>query len=167
MVEEVAIEEVTGLALASVAARKGHDAGSIGEAIGGMLPDGPSVVAIDSVTWIGGGPASWLAISNGGEADFAERIAEKLAGLASVSDQTGAYRVFRIGGDGARGLIQRGVAIDLDDAAFAPGSAATTVIAHIGVVIWRVDDAPDYRIAVFRTFAPDFQHWLECSRAAM
>lgn len=167
MVEEVAIEEVAGLALASVAARKGHDAASVGDAIGGSLSEAPSAKTVGAVTWIGNGPASWLAVSTGGEPDFAEGLGERLAGRASVSDQTGAYRVFRVRGSGARRLIQRGVAIDLYDAAFGPGAAATTVIAHIGVVIWRMDDAADYRIAVFRTFAPDFLHWLECSRATM
>ena len=68
--------------------------------------------------------------------------------------------VFRLSGEGAGALLQKGAFVDLDPVAFACGVAATTVIAHIGVIIWKVDDAPTFDVALFRSFAGSFRHWI-------
>ena len=91
----------------------------------------------------------------------------RLSGLASLSDQSSAYAVFRLSGLGARTLLQRGVSIDLDPAAFSPGSAATSVISHIGVIFWQLDNAPTYEVAVFRSLARSFRHWLDSVAATL
>jgi sarcosine oxidase subunit gamma len=48
---------------------------------------------------------------------------------------------------------------------FATGSAATSVIALMGVTLWQVDDAPTYDLAVFRSLAGSFWTWLTDSAA--
>jgi sarcosine oxidase subunit gamma len=132
--------ERTGLALATVMARKGADHAAILTAADcAMIPTGPG-------TWLAEGDAELLAV--------------RLVGLAHVSDQSGGYIVHRFAGPAARALLQKGVAIDLDPSAFGPGSAAVTGIAHIGVIIWQVDDAPTYDLALFRSFAGSFHHWV-------
>ena len=93
-------------------------------------------------------------------------LRERLGALASVSDQSSGYVVFRLSGGGARTLLQRGAAIDFQPPAFAPGSVATTVIAHIGVIIWQVDEEPVYDIALFRSFAASFLDWFEATSGA-
>jgi sarcosine oxidase subunit gamma len=80
--------------------------------------------------------------------------------LASVSEQSAGYAVLRLRGPGAAELLQKGAFIDLDPRVFAVGDAAVTVIAHIGVVLWKVDDAPTFDVAVFRSLLGSFQDWI-------
>ena len=92
---------------------------------------------------------------------------ERLPGLAPVSDQSSSYVVTRLSGPDARRLLRRGLSIDLHPDAFVPGSAATSVIAHIGVIVWQVDDAPTYDLAVFRSLHASLRHWIEITAASL
>jgi sarcosine oxidase subunit gamma len=121
---------------------------------------------------IGTGPGSWLAHADAaggssGEEALADVLSLKLAGLASVSDQSSGYRIFRLGGAHARDLLQRGAFIDLHTDRFARGSSAVTVVAHVGVILWQVADDPVYDIAVFRSYADNFLHWFASAKAAL
>jgi sarcosine oxidase subunit gamma len=87
--------------------------------------------------------------------------------LASVSDQSSGYAVLRVTGPTARHLLSRGAFIDFHPSVFGPGSAAVTTIAHIGVVLWQLDDAPTYDVALFRSYAESFWHWIETTCAAV
>jgi len=40
-----------------------------------------------------------------------------------------------------------------------PEIAAVTVVDHIGVHFWQIDDVPSYEFCVFRSFAPSFWQW--------
>ena len=155
------------LAIVSAMARKGADAAAIGAVLGATLPDRPAAVFAGRRTIVGTGPGTWLVIEEGGAPDLADTLAEALTGLASISDQSSGYLIQRIAGASARTLLQRGAAIDVHPDAFGPGSAATTVIAHIGVIFWQVDDAPSYDIATFRSYAASFRHWLDVTTAAL
>lgn len=147
--------------IATVMARKGCTADAIGAAVGAEFPAGPAVTCDGTVSVLGTGPGSWLVLGEDQDHEFTERYAEKLAGLASVSDQSSGYAVIELSGPVARRVLQRGAPIDLHPDSFASGSVATTVIAHIGVTIWR-NDAPDtFTVAVFRSLYESFRHWLE------
>lgn len=139
MADPVTITERQGLALATVMARKGADPAAILARAGARL--------------IPTGPGTWLAL---GEADD---LAARLSGLASVSDQSGGYIVYRIAGPQARALLQKGAFIDLS----VPVNAAVTMIAHMGVILWQVDEAPEYDLALFRSYAESFAHWLDAN----
>ncbi|MFA7594744.1 MAG: sarcosine oxidase subunit gamma family protein [Novosphingobium sp.] len=166
MAETLLIEQRTGMALASVMARKGASARDLGKTFGlPALPEGPGSVRIDSLSFWGTGPGAWLAIADRFDPGWPQRL-EQIAGrLASISDQTGSYVLFRLSGNGARTLLQRGAAVDLDPRVFGPGSAATTVIAHIGAIIHR--DEAGYDVAVFRSYAASFHHWYESVAATV
>lgn len=167
MDDAVQLEERLGFGMAAVMARKGVDAATLGAALGLAPPDGPRWTGSSEFLLIGNGPGTWLAHGAAADAVWADTLAARLAGIASVSDQSSGYRVFRLSGPRARDLLQRGAFIDLDPSRFAYGSAATTVIAHIGVVIWQVEDAPVYDIALFRSFAGSFRHWYDAAKAAL
>ncbi len=62
----------------------------------------------------------------------------------------------RIAGPKARDTLAKGLPIDLHQQVFQPGDTALTVVAHINVHIWQVDDAPTYDLAVFRSYAASF-----------
>ncbi|WP_066556127.1 sarcosine oxidase subunit gamma [Croceicoccus bisphenolivorans] len=167
MAEQMNVESLTGLGVAAIMARKGHDAVSVGAALGADLPDGAKVVRKGDLAILGTGPGTWLAIMPNALPDFAEGLGGKLHGVASVSDQSSGYAITRLSGPGARTALQRGVAIDLHPDYFPVGTAASTVIAHIGVIVWQVDDAPTYDIATFRSYASSFRHWLDQVAAAL
>jgi sarcosine oxidase subunit gamma len=160
-VAEVAIEERAGLAIATIMARQGVAAEAVGAALGVAAPDRPGCAGTTGLTLVATGPGTWLAFADPAPADWAAFLRARLDGLAAVSDQSGGYVVLRVSGAGARGVLQRGLPIDLHPAAFPHGSAAVTVAGHIGVICWQADGASNFHLAVFRSYADSFRHWLE------
>jgi len=165
----VVIEERQGLGLATVAARKGRAAAlkaAIADAYGVDLPDDSRAVPGPNVTFVGYGPGQWLAVSETLSSDaLARDLANRLKGLASISDQHGGRTVLRVSGPRARDVLEKGLPIDLHPRVFGPGSAATTAIALMGVQLWQVDDAPSYELAIFRSVSESFWRWLTASAA--
>lgn len=162
------IQTRSGFGLVAIMGRKGVSDEAIGAALGLQAPGRPALHrGPDGLALIGTGAGTWLAYSEDAPPLWAEGLREQLAGIASVSDQSDGYCVVRLSGEGARTALQRGAAIDLHPAAFGPGSAATTVIAHIGVILWQVDDRPTYEVATFRSFSDSFRHWLDQTAAAL
>ena len=163
MPEQLTIRERTGFGLATLMARKGVDHLRLGEALGVSAPTSCSFAGNDNVALIGTGPGVWLAFSEQSDPEWIDDLSRRLSGIASVSDQSGGYVIFRISGPSARPLLQRGAFIDLDASAFFPGSAATTMIAHIGVTLWQVDGTPAFDVALFRSFAKSFRDWIDAT----
>ena len=168
MAEVCALDELTGFGLATVMARKTVDAAAVGERLGVEAPDGPFWRQGEGIALLGTGRGTWLAYAEQAAPDWAATLQGRLGPLASVSDQSSGYRMFRLSGSGARGLLQRGAAIDFHPASFGPGSVATTVIAHIGVIVWRLaDEDPVYHLAVFRSLAGSFRHWYDANAGVL
>jgi heterotetrameric sarcosine oxidase gamma subunit len=164
--DSLIVEERSGFGLATVMGRKGINSSRLGNALGFSLPDGPVRITHDGLAWIGTGPATWLAMTDAPKTSWRTSLQEKLNGLASISDQSGSYRIFRIAGERARALLQSGAFIDLHADTFRRGSVATTVIAHIGVVFWQAEDDSGFEIATFRSYAPSFLRWLDATSAS-
>jgi len=171
VVDSVRITEKQGFAIAAILARRGTSAAMVGEALGADLPPGPKWIASGPLVIMGSGPGTWLTqregLGEGTPAGWVRDVQARLAGIASVSDQTGAYRVFRIEGPGARRLLQRGAAIDLDDAVFPAGSVAFTAIAYLDVIVRRLEEADSYELAVYRSSAESFVRWLDAAVAGL
>ncbi len=165
----VVIQERAGLGLATVAARKGQAAAlkeAIASGYGVELPDGSRVAHGSSVSFVGYGPGQWLAVSEGlGNEALARDLAQRLNGLASVSDQSGGRTVIRISGPRARDVLAKGLPIDLDPRAFPLGSAATSTSSLMGVQLWQTGDTQSYDIALFRSVSQSFWRWLTASAA--
>jgi methylglutamate dehydrogenase subunit D len=118
------------------------------------------------VSFIGYGPGQWLAVSASlANEALARNLSETLAGLASISDQSGGRTVLRISGPHARDVLAKGLPIDLDPRAFPLGSAATSAISHMGVQLWQLDDTRSYDLAIFRSVSESFWSWLTASAA--
>lgn len=167
MDDMLSIEQRHGVGIAAIMARRHVGTAAVETALGMALPTGPQATTCGAMTIAGYGPSTWLAFEEDASADLAGRLREKLSGLASVSDQSSGYSIFRLAGAKARTLLQRGAAIDFHPDTFSPGSIATTVIAHIGVVIRQVDATPTYDVAMFRSFTGRFRRWLDQSVAAL
>jgi sarcosine oxidase subunit gamma len=169
----VCVHERTDYALAIVLARRGQ-AEALANRVsvwGIALPERPVRGTHGALAFLGLGPGRWLATLDDGAASphgsyaWAKSLARDLAGHASVSDQTDGYAVLQIGGPKARALLAKGTTVDLHPRAFRAGDVAVTQIAHIGVMLWQLDDQPTYEIAAFRSFAGSLWHWLAGSAA--
>jgi sarcosine oxidase subunit gamma len=165
--EAIHIEERSGFGLATVMARKGVAREEIARALGVPPPEGPRWTAAGGLALIATGPGTWLALSAGAPETHAARLSEAVGPLASVVDQSGGYVILKLCGPGARTVLQRGAPIDLHPRAFGPGSAAVTVISHIGVVLRQLDETPAYEAAVFRSYAGSFRRWLDAAIGAL
>ena len=155
----IAIER-DGLAIAHLAARATQLAQlteRFREHFGMVLPDGARRVAAHGVAVAGIAPQRWLLIGeDAGEEFVSGRLAllEHYAALVELSD---AYAVLRLRGAQVRGSLAKLVPIDLHDTRFRPGDVAQTVLEHMPVTLWRLEDAPTgepmIELAVGRSFA--------------
>ena len=100
-----------------------------------------------------------------GNDTLARDLAQRLEGLASISDQSGGRTVLRISGPRARDVLAKGLPIDLDPRGFPLGSAATSTISLMGVQLWQTGDPQSYDIAIFRSVSQSFWRWLTASAA--
>lgn len=166
----VTIAERANLGLATLEVRKGQEDGlntSVRETYGVDLPDGATVAKGKDVYFIGTGPGQWFAVSEAFQNEaLAEALAKRLKGQASISDQSSGRAVLRVSGPRVRDVLAKGLAVDLDPRVFGPGSAVTSTISHMGVLVWRAGAAEEYDIALFRSVAESFCRWLTVSAAA-
>jgi heterotetrameric sarcosine oxidase gamma subunit len=165
----VIARERRGIAIATVMARKGQSralAAAVKEQFDINLPLGPHGSGSDATSFLGTGPGRWLVTHDAGMPGFVDSFARKLEGLASVVDQSDGVGVLRLSGPALLDVLAKGIAIDLSATAFPAGSVAVTQIAHIGVTLWKVDEAPTFHIAAARSMGGSFLHWLESSAAA-
>jgi methylglutamate dehydrogenase subunit D len=163
------IEERTDLTLATVIARyrKHEDLKRVvARAYALSLPEGPRLVANDGVSFAGTGVYQWLASAESlARPDFVCRLRERLAGLASICDQSDGRAVLRLRGHCVRDVLAKGVAIDLHPRSMRTGDVASTLVAHMGVQIALLDDEPTFQLMVFRSFAESLWSWLIRSAA--
>ena len=163
----VAVERA-GLAIATVIQRRGKSrelSAAVTANFTVDMPAGAEWTANNGVAWLGTGPGKWLAISEARDAEFVEKLETKLAGFASVIEQSDGLGVLRLSGPALFKTLEKGVQVDLAPDAFPTGSVAVTSVAHIGVTLWKVDDRPMIDVAVARSLCNSFLHWLEASAA--
>jgi sarcosine oxidase subunit gamma len=165
----VTVSEVKGAGLATVTTRKGRRTALLDgaqTAFGVALPETPRRVEGRGVAFVWSGPDQWLACKVPAPAKGMEALlAAPFAGLASVVDQSHGRALLRITGPHVRDALAKGVAVDLHPRAFKAGDTAATMVSHIAVQLWQIDDQPTYEFAVARSLAQSFWHWLEASAA--
>lgn len=160
----IVLRERPDLALASLVA---IDHAALAQAInarwGCALPQGPRQSTGESIRFLGVGPRNWLAL---GESTTMPSALAACAGEAgAVADQSDGYGVIEISGAKARALFEKGIGIDLHPSRFGQDNVAVTTCAHIGVILWQIDTAPIFGVALFRSYTGSFRDWLEESAA--
>jgi methylglutamate dehydrogenase subunit D len=161
----LALERVN-LSIAAVMLRRGKAeelSAAVKRNLGIPLPVGAKCTSNDGIELLGAGPGKWLAIKDVQEADFVTQLEIHFEGMASVVDQSSGLAVLRLGGPALRATLEKGVQIDLAPEAFPVGSVAVTSIAHVGVTLWKLADTLTIDIAVARSLAGSFGHWLQAS----
>jgi heterotetrameric sarcosine oxidase gamma subunit len=154
------------LGLATVIARAGQAdelRATLVALYGIEAPIRPIVAHGSGLDLVWAGPEQWLAVST--DRAVVDHLARELNGLAAVSDQSDGRALIRLSGPQARETLAKGCPIDLHPRAFRPHDTALTAIAHVGVHLWQVDNAPTYDVAVFRSLAGSFWRWLSASAA--
>jgi sarcosine oxidase subunit gamma len=101
----------------------------------------------------------------GGSRDLEIELKKLLGDIANVVDHSDGRVVVRISGPRARDVLVKGIPIDLHPRAFKANDVAITHVSHIGVILWQLDDQPTYELALFRSYADSFVHWLADSAA--
>lgn len=165
----VTLREVRSCALAELTAFKGQNAAlttAIIDAFGIVLPSANRTASYGDVMFVSIGPGKWLVTAEEEtKADLVARLEKAASTLAAVVDQTDARALVEISGDKARLALAKGIMIDLDRTAFKTGHAAVSFAVQFWITIWQTNDAPVYRISVFRSMGRDLLHWLESSAA--
>lgn len=106
------------------------------------------------------GPDQWFVLAEGrGEGALYRELKTKLAGIASVSDQSHGRVIIRVTGPKARAVLAKGTPVDLHADVFPVGKSALTQMAHVGVHLTRVG-ADSYDLSVFRGFSESFWEWI-------
>jgi len=166
------IRERRHLALANVIARKGQSealAALVRSAYGVELPMTPRLAGGPmpdgrTLAFIWSGPGQWLAYAEGAP-DLERELVMALGKRAAIVDQSDGRCVLRLVGSAARQVLAKGISLDLDARFFKPGDVALSMGAHMAVQLWQIDSKPTYEIAMFRSLAKSFWHWLSASAA--
>ena len=102
--------------------------------------------------WLG--PDEWLLLAEEADAGLGAAIEATLAGVPhALIDVSHRQCAIELSGPGAARLINAGVPLDLDPAAFPVGMAARTVLLKAEITLWR-REAERFRVEVARSFAP-------------
>jgi len=124
------------------------------------LVDGAVCTGKSDLVFIGTGPGAWLAFWPENLEQPINQLTDQLDGLASITDQSSAYRLLRVTGAATKSLLARGLALNLEKPAFKTNDVLVSSIAHIGVVVWQIDDRPTFIIGVASSYCESFCHWL-------
>ena len=168
----VVIRERESLGLASVLVRQGKAdalAQRVRERFQIELPQRPHRQAAQDVAFICTGPGAWLGTHERASNGFMLGLSEALGDLAALADQTDGYVVLRLSGPHVRDALAKVVPVDLHPRAFAVNDAVSTIAAHVGITLWRLEDDPGgsavFELAVFRSLATSLWHALTESAA--
>ena len=163
----VVLAERTGLHAFVLLAHKGQ-ADSLREALkrlGHDLPTTPRRSDAQNLALIWTGPGQWLGLTEARNAGPVQKLFAPLDTLCSIVRADDSRIILSVGGPRARATLAKMLQVDLHPRAFRPGDVAVTPAGIIPAILWQVDAAPTYDIAVPRSFAQSFWHWLTDSGA--
>lgn len=147
------------LALATLVARKGaipEVTRIAAAAFGVALIDGPKVSFSGDISFVGIGPGRWLVAASQASQTVLTRLEEAFGAVAALTEQSDANFILDLYGPRIDAVLAKLIPLDLDAAVFGPGDAASTLSTLIPLTFWQLNDAPAYRFAVPRSFAPSF-----------
>ena len=111
------------------------------------------------------GPGSWLVIAPKPEGDLTGALRIALGDAAQIFDVSSGYALLTLEGHYAQALLQKGLFVDLDKVLTSDGANCSSLVAHIAVTAWRLSPGT-FGVAVPRSYAGSFWHWLEAASAA-
>ena len=124
--------------------------------LGAALPLKPNTTAAGAhcdVLWLG--PDEWLLVGRDG-AQVNEGLAIEHGYLTDVSHGRSTWR---ISGPRTLDTLAKSCSLDLHPHLFAPGTCAQTALAHVGVLLHRLDTGC-FELYCARSYAQHLWHWL-------
>jgi sarcosine oxidase, subunit gamma len=111
------------------------------------------------VLWLG--PDEWLVVAEGVAPDLLPRLERAVSfRRAALSDLSSSRMIIELAGSAARDLLAAGCGLDLHPRAFGPGQCAQTLLARVPVILDQLNEAPQYRLLVRRSYARWLCDWL-------
>jgi len=160
----ISITELRDTALLQLFAKKGQEKALATELQIGLDPGAASYA--DEFTALPLAPGQWmLSAKAGGDGEFYQQMATRIAEYAHLSEQSHGRVIFRVAGSNARMLLQKGCRLDLHPSVTSAGFCAQTPIAQVGVLLHQLDEIPTYDLYVYSGFARSFWQWLSESAA--
>ena len=157
---ELRFTDRRGLALGQVFARAGKEKELV-ERLDLPLEPGRSHANAEYVA-LPLAPRQWMLIAeSGADGSFCSGLRERIGELGYISEQSHSRAVIRVSGTRARDLLCKGCRLDLHPSVMQPGFCATSIMAHVGVLLHQVDETPSYDLLVYAGFARSFWEWLE------
>ena len=125
--------------------------GTVAEVLGRFARNTPAVTMLQI------GPGTWLSLCDGAFPDLGD--------AAATFDQGDGFAFLKLNGSAAMTVLQKGIFVDLEAGLASVGACVCSVIGYINVIAWRA--SPDtIAVAVPRSFAGSFWHWLRTAAAA-
>ena len=156
----LSLTEKPDLALASVAARVGHEtvcAKHLADLLGATAP-GPGKACLrdpEAAFWVG--PDQWMVGAPfATHEDLAAQLVARFGETASITEQTDAWVAFDLRGDGMEAVME--LLCPLNIRAMQTGDATRTSIHHLGCFVIRRDPAEWVRILGPRSSAGSLHH---------
>jgi sarcosine oxidase subunit gamma len=108
--------------------------------------------------WLG--PDEWLVVTT----TDAVALADQLAGAVEEErgealDVSANRTVLELSGPRARAVLEKGCPVDLHPRAFGPGTAVSTTLARVPVLLWQTGES-SYRLLPRSSFADYVARWL-------
>lgn len=104
------------------------------------------------------GPDEWLLCEPlGGTPEFKD-LEGKHHSLVDVGHR---YAAFSVQGPQSHAVLAAGCPLDLDPSVFVAGTATRTVLGKAEIILWRLQEVPDYRVESARSFAPYVRDFLQ------
>lgn len=129
--------------------------------LGTSLPPGYGDVSANgphSVLWLG--PDEWLVVSEDDPDVLTSQLVAAIDGDHAAAVDVSANRtVLALRGPAARAVLQKGCPLDLHPRAFGVGSAASTTVARVPVLLWQTGPA-SYHLLPRSSFADYVARWL-------
>lgn len=165
----VRIREIKNTAGLAIVARKGRSAdvaAVLSRHVGSTVIDAAKRASGNGLAISGTGPGQWLAMAEPTAAGtLLDALRGALDGLAAVTDQGDGRVILEVSGSRARDALAKGIAVDLDPAAFKVEDLAQTSASHIGLQIALIDASPTFEIISGRSTAGSLWAWLTASAA--
>jgi sarcosine oxidase subunit gamma len=162
----VELSEITFLTMLGLRVDRNTEAGKRIASVTGGLPavcGAVSGTGDTTVLWLG--PEEFLVVapqeaheSLGG--DLIQALREALAdGEGQMVDLSANRTTFNLTGPRARAVLEKGCALDLHPRSFTPGTAVSTEVGNIPVILWKTGEE-SYRLFPRASFADVLGRWL-------
>lgn len=107
------------------------------------------------------GPDEFLVITDDEASPLVDQLTDRLGGRpGSVVDLSANRTTLELSGPSSRAVLEKSCALDLHPRAFTPGTAVSTAVGAVPVVLWKTDDAGTFRLLPRSSFADHLGRWL-------